>query len=393
MQILEGITQDYDWGSPTAIPDLLGRPPTGEPVAELWLGAHPSAPSRLHPDGTPLDRHVAQDPVSTLGAETAAAFGRLPFLLKILAASAPLSLQAHPSAALAAEGFAREEAAGIPIDAPTRSFRDTSHKPELICALTEFDALCGFRPPEDTIAVFDSIGTPGLGRIADRLRADGSPAGIGRVLEGVLALDDAAASALVGPMVEACGDGGDDDTAVERALVVDLARRHPGDAGVVIALMLNRVTLQPNDALFLGAGNLHMYLGGVGIEVMANSDNVLRGGLTSKPVDVASLIQVVDPSPITPEIQRPALVDGVATYASPVPEFSLQRIELDGRAALDGGPAIVFCLEGRAEGPDLVLARGVAAWIPATDGPVAVHGTATLYRAGLGRPVPPGERP
>jgi mannose-6-phosphate isomerase len=128
-----------------------------------------------------------------------------------------------------------------------------------------------------------------------------------------------------------------------------------------------------------------MYLDGVGIEVMANSDNVLRGGLTTKPVDVASLIEVVDPSPITPEIQRPALVDGIATYASPVPEFSLQRIELDGTAVLDGGPAIVLCLDGRVEGPDLVLDRGGAAWMPAADGPVALHGAATLYRAGLGR--------
>lgn len=385
MQIIEGIARNYDWGSPTAIPELLGRPSTGEPVAELWLGAHPSAPSVLRPDGTPLDRRVARDPIAALGADTAEAFGRLPFLLKILAAAAPLSLQAHPSAAQAEEGFVREEAAGIPIDAPARSFRDRSHKPELICALTEFDALCGFRPPEATIAVFDSIGTPGLVGIADRLRADGSPAGIARVLEWVLTLDDAGASALVGPVVEACGGAPDDDDAVERALVLDLARRHPGDAGVVIALMLNRVTLQPNDALFLGAGNLHMYLDGVGIEVMANSDNVLRGGLTTKPVDVASLIEVVDPSPITPEIQRPALVDGIATYASPVPEFSFQRIELDGTAVLDGGPAIVLCLDGRAEGPDLVLDRGVAAWMPAADGPVALHGAATLYRAGLGR--------
>jgi len=387
VQIIEGIARNYDWGSPTAIPEILGRPPTGEPVAELWLGAHPSAPSVLRPDDTPLDRVVARDPVAALGADPAQAFGRLPFLLKILAASAPLSLQAHPSAAQAEAGFAREEAAGIPVDAPERSFRDRSHKPELICALTEFDALCGFRPPEATIAVFESIGTPRLVGIAERLRADGSPAGIARVLEGVLTLDDAGASALVGPVVKACSEAPDDgdDAAVERALVLDLARRHPGDAGVVIALMLNRVTLQPNDALFLGAGNLHMYLDGVGIEVMANSDNVLRGGLTTKPVDVASLIEVVDPSPITPEIQRPALVDGIATYASPVPEFSLQRIELDGTAVLDGGPAIVLCLDGRVEGPDLVLDRGGAAWMPAADGPVALHGAATLYRAGLGR--------
>jgi mannose-6-phosphate isomerase len=386
VELIEGVIRGYDWGSRSSIPELLGIPASGEPMAELWLGAHPSAPALVGSDGVPLDRVVADDVGAALG--PAARLGELPFLLKVLAAAEPLSLQAHPSATAAKAGFAREEAAGIPLDAPERSFRDESHKPELICALTEFEALCGFRDPQQTLEVLASIGTAGLDTVCDMIRIDPSATGLSKLLEWLLTRDAADAAALVDPVVSACRDGHDGPYAQERAMAVALGDRYPGDSGVVTALLLNRVTLQPGEALFLEAGNLHMYLHGTGVEIMASSDNVLRGGLTPKHVDVDALVEVVDATPLEPEIQRPPLVDGVAVYASPVEEFSLTRIELDGSIVLEPGPAILLCTSGRAVGAGHTLERGTAAWVPAVDGPLELMGRATVFRAGLGPGVP-----
>ena len=169
MELIEGAVRSYDWGSLTAIPDLLGRPATGEPWAELWFGAHPSAPAVVGARAESLDRLIAADPVAALGPAVASRYGRLPFLLKVLAAAAPLSLQAHPSAEQADAGFEREEAMGVPPDAPRRMFRDRSPKPELICALSGFEALCGFRDPQQTAALLDTLDAPALDPLRRRL--------------------------------------------------------------------------------------------------------------------------------------------------------------------------------------------------------------------------------
>ena len=391
MEIIQGVIRSYDWGSTTEIAELLGRTATGEPMAELWLGAHPSGPALVGSGAMPLDRLVAQDPAAALGPDVALEFGALPFLLKVLAAAEPLSLQAHPSTAQAEAGFAREEAAGIPLDSPDRSFRDRSHKPELICALTPFEALCGFRDPARTLEVLASIDTPVLDTVSQMLRTDPSSFGLGRLFEWLLTLDFATAAAMVEPVVSACRAAEGGPYAPERAMAAALGERYPGDAGVVIALLLNFVTLQPGDALFLGSGNLHAYLRGTGVELMASSDNVLRGGLTSKHVDVRALIEVVDALPVEPEIQRPDLVDGVALYHSPVPEFALSRIELDGTLTLDVGPAILLCTAGRATCGQHALGRGTAMWVPAADGRAELRGRATVFRAGIGLDTSLGE--
>ena len=386
MELLDGRIRDYDWGSTTAIPELLGRPVTGRPAAELWFGAHPSAPALVGCDAIPLDQVVAADPVAALGEGVHERFGSLPFLLKVLAAATPLSLQAHPSIPQAEAGCTREDAAGIPVDAPNRSFRDRRHKPELICALTGLDALCGFRDPALTLEVLAMIDTPALDAVRGMLRADPTPAGLSALLEWLLTLDAADSAALVEPVVAACAKGQDGPYEAERAMAVTLAKRYPGDAGVVTALLLNLVTLGSGEALFLGAGNLHAYLRGTGVEIMANSDNVLRGGLTSKHVDVRTLIEVVEAKPIVPEVQRPSPVDGVARYETPVPELALDRIELDGgiTVTVRRGPAILLCTAGHAEVGDLILDRGSAAWLPASDGVVELTGRATVFRAGVG---------
>ena len=382
MQRLEGAIRKYDWGSTSSIPSMLGCAEDGTPWAELWLGAHPSAPSVVGETRTPLDELIAADPAAQLGTVVADRFGSLPFLFKVLAAAAPLSLQAHPSVPQAEAGYAREDAAGVPIDAPNRSFRDRFHKPELICALTDFHALCGFRNPLVTLDVLATIDTSALNPIRDRLAVSSDVDGLGPLLEYLLTLPAADAAALVAPVVAACGVPGPDRHADVRAMAAALGERYPGDAGVVTALLLNLVHLKPGEALFLGAGNLHAYLGGTGVEIMANSDNVLRGGLTTKHIDIPTLLEVVDARPIEPIVQRPALVQGIASYDTPVPEILLDRIDLDGSATVSG-PAILLCTDGAVDAGSFSLERGAAAWLPAGDGIVELRGRGTVYRAGV----------
>jgi len=384
LEIIEGVVRNYAWGSTTAIPELIGRPVTSDPVAELWLGAHPSAPALVGPDAEPLDALIAADPNASLGPALARDFANLPFLLKVLAAAEPLSLQAHPSSAEAAAGFDREEAAGVPIDAADRSFKDRHHKPELVCALSEFEALCGFREPARTLELLATIDTPALDMIRNAMQADSSPAGMRGLLETLLTLESSRAAALVEAVVGACRTTDDAPFAAEREMAVKLGGAYPGDAGVVIALLLNHLTLQPGEALFLGAGNLHAYLRGTAVEVMASSDNVLRGGLTPKHVDVATLLEVVDATAIIPKVQRPKSIDGVVSYRVPISDFSLDRIEVDGATTLPSGPHILLCIDGSADCLDHTLDRGTAAWVPAEDGPVEISGRATIFRAGAG---------
>lgn len=390
MERLDNTVQRYAWGDHRAIWDLIGVEPPGDPAAELWMGAHPVAPSRTG-GGVGLDEVIASDPARALGSDTARRFdGRLPFLFKVLAAAGTLSLQAHPDAAQARAGFDREQAAGLALDDPTRTYRDPNHKPELICAVTPFHARCGFRPLEATLDLLDELPTPALDPLRHRLAAGRRGSEQGAVAEALCWLltrpaDDA--RTLVDEVVRAAAGPGSGRFRAERSWTGRLAQQYPGDPGVVVALLLNHVELQPGEALFLGAGNLHCYLEGVGVEVMANSDNVVRGGLTTKHVDVGELLAVVDPTPAPVDRQRPA--GPVHTYRTPVPEFSLTRIELgDQPVRRPAGPRIVLALGGSArvatpEG-ELVLAAGQSAWVPATDGPVALCGQGIAFDVTVG---------
>ena len=386
---LHNTVQTYAWGDPSAIWELIGREPAG-PGAELWMGAHPVAPSRVaSPVATTLDELIGQDPPAALGADVAQRHGgRLPFLAKVLAAAQPLSLQAHPGPERARSGFEREEAEGRPLDDPARTYRDASHKPELICAITPFRACCGFRDLSATRALFDELATPALDDLRDRLRRDALPADVlADALRWLLTLPPESARRLVAATVDATAAPGSSHFRAEREWAGRMAEHHPGDAGVVVALLLNLVELAPGEALFLGAGNLHCYLEGVGVEVMASSDNVIRGGLTGKHVDVEELLDVVDASPLEVDVQRP--LGALHTYRSPVPEFALTRIELRGPAVeRDAGPHIVVALEGELElwagDRSLELARGESAWVPAADGPLRLQGSGLVFDVTLG---------
>ena len=401
MERLEGVPRFYEWGSRTAIPDLLGLPASDRPWAELWFGAHPQGPALVGPSRTPLDRVVAADPGAALGSEAAVRFGGLPFLVKILAAARPLSLQVHPDAEAARIGCAREDALGLPRSSPERSFTDGSPKPELICALTPFEALWGFRDSARTLALLEPIDTPALDPLRQRLAADPTPGGLRDLTAWLLARDRAAAAEFNREVARACRrppgaerSGGPSrayeakqvvgERAAARALAADLEAWHPDDPGVAVTLLLNRVSLQPGEALFLGPGLLHSYLGGTGVEVMASSDNVIRAGLTAKPTDIPTFLEVVSTDPVEPEVQSPVPVDGVAHYRAPVAEFSLQRIEVDGEVSVAGGPAILLCTRGRAQAENLEIEPGEAVWVGARTESVALRGEATVFRAGIG---------
>jgi mannose-6-phosphate isomerase len=387
MEKLLGVVQPYAWGSPTVIPDLLGVEPTGQPQAELWFGAHPLAPSTVA--GEPLDKIVDRNPEKVVGEAAVAAFGpRLPFLLKIIAAERPLSLQAHPSRAQAEEGWAREEAAGVPRDAPHRTYRDGWPKPEVLCALRQTEALCGFRHPEETYALFGRLGVAPVMELLEPLADESVPA-MERlcVVFGRLLRLPARDRVLVDAVLAAAAVVDDDrDVQAFARTATEIGSFYPGDPGVLAALLMNRITLRPNQALYLPAGNLHAYLSGGGVEIMANSDNVMRGGLTPKHVDVDELLRVVDFTPGFGGLVEPRPVaDRVWHYPVPAPEFALWRLEPAEDAVpvpATGGGRILLVTDGlatlRSEDAELELVRGESALLTAAE-TVTVAGPATVF--------------
>ncbi|MGW5058281.1 mannose-6-phosphate isomerase, class I [Streptomyces sp. NPDC004096] len=379
MDRLENTVRPYAWGSTTAIPRLLGEEPTGEPQAEMWMGAHPGAPSRT-PRG-PLNEVIDKAPEEELGSRTVARFGpRLPFLLKILAAGAPLSLQVHPDLEQAKEGYADEERRGIPVDAPHRNYKDANHKPELICALTEFDGLCGFRAPDEAAELLAGLGVDSLKPYVDLLHAHPEEDALREVLTAVLSADPEAMAHTVGEAATACARLGG-----AYAPYADIAHHYPGDPGVIAAMLLNHVQLQPGEALYLGAGVPHAYLNGLGVEIMANSDNVLRCGLTPKHVDVPELLRIVRFEASDPGVLRPeASDDGEEVYETPIDEFRLSRYVLaEGAAPREltrATPQILLCTAGTVRAGELLLAAGQSVFVPAGE-TAEVSGAGTVFRA------------
>lgn len=281
MFLLRNGVKHYDWGSPSAIPQFLGDAGDDRPVAEMWIGTHPLSPSSV------VDVAGVAKPLADVA-------GDLPFMVKLLAADRPLSLQVHPSRSLAEIGFAQEQEAGVPLDAPHRVYKDPNHKPEMVYALSTFDSLIGFRPSAEILRVLGPLGTPLTQRLADQLRDDPGFATIVELIEQIL--EDGVTPDEVHAIVEKCRELSAVDFDIKRAYqtAVEVAEHHPGDVGVVISLMLNRMTLQPGEAAYLETGVIHAHLKGLCLEVMANSDNVLRAGLTNKHIDTAGLVACLE---------------------------------------------------------------------------------------------------
>ncbi|MEZ0074619.1 mannose-6-phosphate isomerase, class I [Planotetraspora sp. GP83] len=374
MDLLTNPIKDYAWGSRTAIAGLTGRPASG-PEAEMWLGAHPSGPSRLTRDGSELTLAdaIAADPVGALGQPSVDRFGeRLPYLMKLIAVDRPLSLQVHPTPEQAADGFARGDV----------NYSDPWAKPEMICALTRFSGLAGFRAADQAAMLVERLHVEALKPVVTQL-SRGDVLGALRVL---LAWPGSRRE-VVESIVWAAGAVHQPDY----ELVRRLARQYPEDPAVLAPLLMRRHELAPGEALYLGAGVLHCYLDGFGVEIMAGSDNVLRAGLTSKPIDVDELLRITvveaQPLPITP-------VEGA--YVPPCPEFLLRRIVPGQGHVLDGSvPRIVVCTEGTVEvgspiashdranpsHDQVKLHPGESVFLPASDGPIRLSGDGTAFSA------------
>ncbi|PVZ58960.1 mannose-6-phosphate isomerase, class I [Arthrobacter sp. H-02-3] len=409
MYELENVLRPYAWGSPTAIADLLGRPASGGPEAELWIGAHPDSPSvALTPapggegrhapasrDGgrLALDALIAEDPEHCLGSGSVAAFGpRLPFLLKVLAAATPLSLQVHPTLEQAREGFAREEAAGVDHAAAERNYKDDNHKPEMIFALTPFEALCGFRPAAQSRAVYVHLAAcfelaglelpPLIPQLLEDLAQPDEPTALRSAFERLIAggEDVSDTTARIAAVLTSGAPMAEHEAGL--STVLTLNGQYPGDPGVLISLLLNRISLAPGEAVYLPAGNVHAYLHGLGIEVMASSDNVLRGGLTPKFIDVPELLKTVAFEAVAvPMLSAETTMLGQELFRPPFREFQLQRIELAPGAEpvplAQSGAAVIIVTAGsvRLDSPkgELRLDRGGSAFLAAAEAPVNVH--------------------
>jgi mannose-6-phosphate isomerase len=384
---LQNTIRDYAWGSRTALPELLGVEPDGNPQAELWMGAHESASSLV--GGESLYQLVSAEPAAVLGEATAERFeGRFPFLAKLLAAEQPLSIQAHPSRSQAVDGYARDEAAQIPRDAADRNYKDSWPKPEILIALGPFDALVGFRPLEETVAFLEALGAPELQELADLLR-DGK---LRDAFTRFMSDDRDSIRPLVAALGEACRRYDGTAWAVEVETLDKLCVDFPDDPGVLAALLLNRVRLERFQAVYLPAGNVHAYLHGTGFEVMANSDNVLRGGLTRKYVDVPELVSVVDFEPLaSPVLEGTADAAGITAYETGCEYFAVRRVEVAGELDVPAdGPRIVACVAGTvtvgAEGTEdtVELSTGQSAFLRGPEGPCNLRGSGTAFVVSAG---------
>jgi mannose-6-phosphate isomerase len=396
ISLLKNTIQNYAWGSTRAIPDLLGQKnPEHKTQAELWIGAHPKAPSLVQHNGqwVSLPELIAKNPIDILGKKVAANFNnRLPYLFKVLAAAKPLSIQVHPDLHQAREGFQRENTQKIPLDAPNRNYRDDNHKPECICALTQFWALSRFRKISGILSYFEKLNLQQLQAELADFKKRPTVDGLKRFYTSLMTLDMDRQKRIVD---EALGQaqGFEAEDPVFKWML-RLADDYPGDIGVLTPILLNLICLEPGQAIFLDAGELHAYLEGLGIELMANSDNVLRGGLTPKHVDVAELLRVLKFEDRDITLLKPGKsVANELVYPSPAAEFVLSVITLNKAATYqspkDRSVEILICTRGKAtifdrhDRTETQLQQGASAVVPAAVEGYSIKGEGTCYKAGV----------
>ncbi|WP_261640621.1 mannose-6-phosphate isomerase [Erwinia mallotivora] len=384
MQKLINSLQHYAWGSRHALDSLYGiSDPQQRPVAEMWMGAHPKSSSYIEIKGEnrSLREVIAENPEKMLGEEIAARFGELPFLFKVLCAEQPLSIQVHPSKPAAEAGFARENAAGIPLNAAERNYKDANHKPELVFALTPFHAINGFRQRHEIVSLLQPVAGahPAIAHFL-QLSTDGLP----ELFSALLSMQGEEKKRALDVLKSALsGQPGEPWQTIAR-----IADFYPDDSGLFSPLLLNVITLQPGEAMFLFAGTPHAYLHGVALEVMANSDNVLRAGLTPKHIDVAELMANLqfESRPFDSLLTRPVRQNEMLSFPVPVPDFAFSVHLLSDTALTvrQQSAAILFCIDGQSEISDghrrLKLAPGEACFVPAASGPLTLSGTGRTAR-------------
>lgn len=392
--ILNNPIQPYAWGSRTAIQELLGSPEKGAPWAELWMGAHPKAPSTVIINGErlSLDHLVRQYPEEILGAAVANKFkGVFPFLFKVLAAAVPLSLQAHPDRYQAASGFERENQQQIPLNSPKRNYRDPNHKPEIICALNRFTSLKGFRPVHEMITRLEKFCPEGLSDEINMLKAEGGNA-TRHLFKALMNIPKTRKQRVIKETMKNAVKSDPENS--ENRWISRLYDRYPEDIGILSPAFLNLIELEPGQALFLPAGELHAYLEGTGMELMANSDNVLRGGMTSKHIDVNELMNILNFSE-SETLIRTAVPAGPAESVYPIcaEEFFLSKIRITENTAFnsanDRSAEILLCVEGHGKisyGPDserLSITKGISVLVPSASPSYRITGDALIYKAAV----------
>jgi len=393
---LKNTIQEYAWGSRTAIPELSGeKSPSENPQAELWMGAHPKAPSLVEVEGSlvSLNYFIKRHPDGILGEKVAQRFNnQLPFLFKVIAAEKPLSIQAHPNREQAIDGFKRENSLEIPLDSPNRNYRDENHKPEIICALTNFWALNGFRKIVEIIELADMLRGEELEREIDTMKKQPNSSGLKIFFESLMMIPDERKKSIVKIMVEKSSKLENQNIIFK--WICRLHDEYPADIGILAPVYLNLIELKPGEAMFLDAGDLHAYLEGVGIELMANSDNVLRGGLTPKHVDVPELMKIVNFREKKLELIDPAdTVSCERVYVTPAEEFELSVIELkkgsEYSSDLYHGIEIMIVVDGEAlirdihRGNAIELPKGSSILVPSIATDYRMTGRAVIYKAGI----------
>ena len=385
MQKLNNSLQNYAWGSKTALTELYGiENPQGLPMAELWMGAHPKSPSTVEVNGEvrSLREIIDADKVAMLGKAVAERFGELPFLFKVLCADQPLSIQVHPSKAAAEEGFARENAAGIPLSAAERNYKDANHKPELVYALTPFQAMNGFRELHEIVSLLEPV-AGAHPQIAHFLE-NADEANLAKLFATLLSLQDEAKSRAIGVLKSALNAREGEPWQTIKSIASD----YPDDSGLFSPLLLNVITLQPGEAMFLFAETPHAYLKGVALEVMANSDNVLRAGLTPKFIDIPELLANLkfQAKPAATLLTQPQRDGETLNFPIPVEDFAfaIHGLSAAPQALAQNSAALLFCIEGQAviekSGQQLVLKPGESCFVAANESPVNVAGTGRLAR-------------
>lgn len=386
--LMQNPIQGYDWGSSDALTTLFGIPnPDGRPQAELWMGAHPNGCSVVTLAGEPqlLSTLIGSSPAAVLGEATQAHFGSLPFLFKVLCAEKALSIQVHPSKAQAEAGFAKEEAAGISPKAANRNYKDPNHKPELVFALTPYQAMNGFRAIPAILALFERVKLPTLAELVATLAASQNEAGLRHFFHQLLVLEGARKDAALAGLLAYAREHQDEETF---ALVTGLADQYPGDVGLFSPLLLNVVTLQPGQAMYLDACTPHAYVRGTGLEIMANSDNVLRAGLTPKYIDVAELLACTRfvAKPDDQILLDPSVDSAVQHFRVPVPDFTFSVYPTGEHALTATSAEILFAIDATAilrQGEQsLRLEKGQSAFVPAATGQYQLLAEGRVARAG-----------
>ncbi|MGN5114852.1 mannose-6-phosphate isomerase, class I [Aeromonas jandaei] len=386
--LMQNPIQGYDWGSHDSLTTLFGiANPQGKPQAELWMGAHPNGCSDVVVAGQTqkLSTLIERAPAAVLGEATLARFGSLPFLFKVLCAEKALSIQVHPSKAQAETGFAKEEAAGIDAKAANRNYKDPNHKPELVFALTPYQAMNGFRAIPAILALFERVNLAVIAELTAALAASQNEAGLQHFFHQLLVLEGARKEEALAGLLAFASEHQDEETF---ALITSLAAQYPGDVGLFSPLLLNVVTLKPGQAMFLDACTPHAYVRGTGLEIMANSDNVLRAGLTPKYIDVTELLDCTRclAKPDDQILLAPHVEGMVQHFEVPVPDFTFSVYPAGEHQLTTTSAEILFAIDAtvilKRGDETLRLEKGQSAFIPAATGSYQLLAEGRVARAG-----------